>query len=1004
LGTLENFRLVDGSPKRVFGYDIETLTHRVSGRWRRTNPLTSYNKSTLQALGGVLYGLPGWPLADGIDRKQFEPYTHQLLVSDTLATNWFEGIGVNPLPRTRVLVSDEGGTGKTLGVSLAVRWITIQPGSKGPVIILVPPLLKEHWARHLKAVFNDDPERVQVLGSARFFDPIQHQDEIVIMSKFSWIHHYGKNELNKVKSLCVVIDEAHQGRTGMSNDNLESEDYDNEGGQVGCLLDIEEQHSPKTHADVLRLTCANAIFAIGATATPINIDTAEIEHILTMLGCEQDYSKPKKKKVINNEWQIQVVKVTSWARNCQDEQESCPSELIQALITMLDEGSYPPQWRTDLEEDDISALTDWLKSICEGKKTLYPKDALRIMRDFHPYGRHLSLVLRVDLKKQDEGQPQQFRNRKERTERIEMGPEMIEYFTNIQRNGKSVGLVDNLGGSTRLVTSHRWNPKAWDENEERPRYTGDWTFKNQDLTWPKVRSMKDPRLDKLKEQFQKDLEYNEQRKGDVEIQRGCVIFTEFRGTVDLLRNNIDQLPAIDGVEITVFELTGGTDVHAARRCLDECERLSLKSKHYPVLICTPAGEVGLDMEWATTLVHWDLNPNPQRMEQRTWRLDRLISSESTRHEYTIIHMICSNIPHFETLENRINKRFSEAALSLGLPDRLYIPKGNDETVVEPGGSLYNCALLNEEISRLNVLFHGGSEDGWPGPRLREAERLRTASVMEYCGYEEHTRSLLKLGLTKPLKVWGQRIELGDERVMKIRDLEQISTSLSRSLSPQIPIRDSEKPFFCSWEHLTKDQTFLSMNYQTTWKLFSNLMLELNKEFEIPVIPIQSIGTKGTFVLAINASIANLSSSRVTSSHDRGLRILDLEGKEMLSSSDEEKLSWNLVYKAGTELITSREIFATKPSPLKNSIDDPRGRTFVKNRTDTLELRNVNDRSRVEAIKKQIEEYGEDDERHNLREATIVRIEFDLQHRDEEISKLKLLDHCLYPLLLLEVNL
>ena len=240
--------------------------------------------------------------------------------------------------------------------------------------------------------------------------------------------------------------------------------------------------------------------------------------------------------------------------------------------------------------------------------------------------------------------------------------------------------------------------------------------------------------------------------------------------------------------------------------------------------------------------------------------------------------------------------------------------------------------------------------------------------------------------------------------MKIRDLEQISTSLSRSLSPQIPIRDSEKPFFCSWEHFTKDQTFLSMNYQTTWKLFSNLMLELNKEFEIPVIPIQSIGTKGTFVLAINASIANLSSSRVTSSHDRGLRILDLEGKEMLSSFDEEKLSWNLVYKAGTELITSREIFATKPSPLKNSIDDPRGRTFVKNRTDTVELRNVNDRSRVEAIKKQIEEYGEDDERHNLREATIVRIEFDLQHRDEEISKLKLLDHCLYPLLLLEVNL
>jgi len=1001
LGALENFRLIDDSPRRVYGYDISSTTHRIGGQWRKTKPITQSNESTLQALGGILYGLPSWPLADGIDRNQFTPYTHQLLVSDTLATDWFEGIGVQPLSRSRVLVSDEGGTGKTLGVSLAVRWITIQPGSKGPVIILVPPLLKEHWAKHLRAVFNDDPERIQILGSARFFDPIRHQDEIVIMSKFSWIYHW-QNREHEFKPLCVVIDEAHQGRTGMSNDNLESEEWDDEKGEVGYLQDSEEQHPPKTHARVLGRTCANAEFAIGATATPINIDTAEIEYILTMLGCEQKWSRgPNDEKNDNEEWQHQVAEITSWARNCKDEKESCPGELIEPLIGMLNDKSFPHQW-TDIDDNDITALTHWLKSICEGKIPLLPKETLRRMRDFHPYGRHLSLVLRVDLPIQDEGRSQQFRIRKERTERTNVGSDMIEYLTNIQRNNISVGLLDGLGGSTRLVSSHRWNPKT--TFEESNRYTGDWTFENKELSyWQEVRDIKDPRLEKLKEQIKNDLGYVDERDTEVDTQRGCVIFTEFRGTVDCLRKDIKRIATIEGVAINVFELTGATDVHAARRCLDECERLSSKENYYPVLICTPAGEVGLDMEWATTLIHWDLNSNPQRMEQRTWRLDRLISSESTRPEYTIVHMICSNIPHFKTLENLIDKRFSEAALSLGLPDRQYIPGGIVETVVKPGGSFHACALLNEEISRLNMFFHGGDVDGWPGPRLREAERLRTATVMKYCGFDEHTHSLLDSGLTLPLQVWDSQILLGDERVKKIRDLEQISTPLSRSLSPQIPKRYDEEAFVCSWEPLTKNQRFLPMNLQTAPQLFNNLMLEWDIELQIPQITTQSDVIQGNYIIALNKSIANLSSSRLSSLHDRGLRILDQNGKEILSSPDEEKIAWDLIYNAGVKLITSNEL-PTSPSPLKTSIHDHRGEIFVKERIDILNLRNANSRLIQQAIENQITEYGEDDEEHHRRKTKIDRIIFDLQRRDEEISKLKLLDHCLYPLLLLEVNL
>ena len=74
----------------------------------------------------------------------------------------------------------------------------------------------------------------------------------------------------------------------------------------------------------------------------------------------------------------------------------------------------------------------------------------------------------------------------------------------------------------------------------------------------------------------------------------------------------------------------------------------------------------------------------------------------------------------KTLEMRINDRFNQAAESLGLIQRLYIPEGTDEVETRPGGSLYSPELLDDEISHLNVMFHGGeSQDCWPGPRLRD---------------------------------------------------------------------------------------------------------------------------------------------------------------------------------------------------------------------------------------------------------------------------------------------
>ena len=105
----------------------------------------------------------------------FVPDAHQFLPMDMLESGWLAGFGVHGgqgLPRSRILIADEGGTGKTLSASLAVRYASLISPMDGPIVCLVPPLLIDHWVNHLKQVFNDEPERVVGLNSASHFGNI----------------------------------------------------------------------------------------------------------------------------------------------------------------------------------------------------------------------------------------------------------------------------------------------------------------------------------------------------------------------------------------------------------------------------------------------------------------------------------------------------------------------------------------------------------------------------------------------------------------------------------------------------------------------------------------------------------------------------------------------------------------------------------------------------------------------------------------------------------------
>ena len=658
------FRSINQSPALSFGVDANGL-HRIGGDWVETQPLTENERVWLSSVAASLHALPRWPLADGLDLSVFKPDTHQLAVADKLASCWLDFIDglENRHPRTRVVVADEGGIGKTLSVSVAVRWITLREHAEGPILVLVPPLLTEHWASHLRAVFSDDPDRINVLSSARFFDPELHKEDIIVVSKFSWIHHMQDRQVMP-NSLCVVIDEAHQGRTGMGFNNLDHVDFEEEG--LGEIYNHDEIFSTKQHAKILQQTTQNSKFAIAVTATPINTNMDELNYILNNICSEESEHRFTQLSADRNErWFDSLRNIKHWARTSEDSSSTCPIGMIEELIECIEEGLTPTQWEM-LAEDDKANVVEWLRIQLTDDSCLTPSLALTLVREFHPYGRHLSMILRTDL--QDgilDRDGQKFRSRIERRVDLSYDENLSHFMSSIRRDGKDVALDETLTGPARLIASYHMNPQS--RENEKLRYSGNWFFREDSgLDWKVADTFADPRIDMMLMQIQADI--SNSNVGDTSFQRGCVVFTEFRGTIKFLQKKLIQCRNdLEEVTLTPLILTGDTNIHEARKVLNQCRTKSSNKRFYPVLICTPAGEVGLDMEWATSLIHWDLNPNPQRLEQRTWRLDRRISNNHTNPTYTVLFPMLTDVPHYDELENRIVDRFNKANHNLFNP-------------------------------------------------------------------------------------------------------------------------------------------------------------------------------------------------------------------------------------------------------------------------------------------------------------------------------------------------
>ncbi len=109
-------------------------------------------------------------------------------------------------------------------------------------------------------------------------------------------------------------------------------------------------------------------------------------------------------------------------------------------------------------------------------------------------------------------------------------------------------------------------------------------------------------------------------------QEKVVVFTTYLGSVDTLKNAIEQRFPGKGVEV----LKGGD--HGAKIAAEKRFR---KPDGPRVLICTAAGREGINLQFARVLFNHDLPWNPMDMEQRIGRIHRY-GQRDTAQVYNIV--------------------------------------------------------------------------------------------------------------------------------------------------------------------------------------------------------------------------------------------------------------------------------------------------------------------------------------------------------------------------------
>ena len=635
------------------------------------------------------------PLEEALrTNSQKKPNEYQLLSLDSMLSSWLEPLNIenNPVTnRDTLLLGDEGGMGKTYSAALvASHYLAKNPKSK--VLALVPPKLIEQWRDTFREL--SIPCKVPSRPRSFFENGMYPDGTVILLSKYipMFISEPTREQLRPNLNefdLCI-LDEAHEGMIAGASD---------ESAKMAQSLKDVIHHVKKTlllTATPIRNTFSDLIALLRSSIS----ETHQFD--VDMLESDRDRGSEWFEK-LKSHWFPLLEKLRHGTLD---------EEGIELLIQLA------PVCCVFIEEKSIilEKLREHLPQIIEDEL-----DRTRLARDLHPVGKYFIATLRDDLGRADA--KSKFRLVSSYSHFF---PENVRY-NEIAQPYDGNGFDNGKFNSCPLNANHSRYKKSFSALEGN-------SLPNDVLNaaW-----MDDPRLQKTV-----DILDGIKQNTPSLTRAGLVVFCHWVGTVEALYNclNSDErffVRKLVGLERNPDKMEYDFEAQLQhKREMDkvlgemrDAAYLRPGDEKIPVLICGVGGSVGLNMEWANRIVHWDISyDSPEMISQKNWRLDRMYPEENPDEIDESFEI------HYFVMEN---DRGSLGSTNIHhRQNRLFV---GDRRYIEPHDTM---KLIPDDVGRLDFpwtqeprLTQVATQEMHRFLEFLDSQELPISAIAEYIGHQ-----------------------------------------------------------------------------------------------------------------------------------------------------------------------------------------------------------------------------------------------------------------------------
>jgi SNF2 family DNA or RNA helicase len=572
-----------------------------------------------------------------------EPWPHQIRAFHRLYDHW----------PPKLLIADEVGLGKTIQAGLLLRqaWLS---GRAKRILILAPKAVLRQWQIELREKFNLNWPIYDGQNLTRYPSPALrgresqptrrdswHKEPFVIASSHLMRRRDRAPELLEQAEPwdLIVLDEAHHARRKAPGAPTE--------GGPNALLKLMRGLKSKTKGLIL------------LTATPMQVHPVEVWDLLDLLGLPSEWSPVRFLQYFENlghpNPSVEVFETLAasfrsvesfFGPLAEDEAQRITGlsrlKTAKILRALRDSASIP---RRQLETKERTAAMQLLRAYTPIRH-LISRHTRELLRKYYKAGllstpiadrnvedRFIEMSLQErELYEAVEDYISTTYNQASDKERSAVGFVMTIYRRRLSSSFRALGhtLQSHLGA---LESSH-WNDRLSSLEEDTPDDESTDEVIDADEAADlerqamvieekgdiesllrRIRHLPpDTKLERLKDVL---MELRASGHGQV------MVFTQYTDTMDFLRDELSNLP---GVRILCFSGRGGeipsTDGSWTKVTRDKVKQL-FKEGLADVLLCTDAAAEGLNFQFCSALVNYDMPWNPMRVEQRIGRIDRL---------------------------------------------------------------------------------------------------------------------------------------------------------------------------------------------------------------------------------------------------------------------------------------------------------------------------------------------------------------------------------------------